>query len=345
MFVPVSVWAALDGCVENRKYANQYTVDKRCYVTAVQAAVEPYSAVVALVDGDSVYCTGTIVNIGNVFKQKKYVYTAKHCVANGKTGVVKDKITIRMQNGDYFYMKPFDYGDYDVVNDKATSEDWAIYELIPVSVDSRFKTTLYEKFSDTDWVSLSGKAKYSDNADASYNARLIGYGGLKIMSNAEINNFKNKYIKYLKDRKGIVSKGNEASYGWDKGGIKIRSVYPKEFMTYLQSEEKSYYNDVFYDGNKLKVSYCKYKTNGYHIVNVESACQMWSGNSGGGVFDDNGNLMAIHTRGFLTIGGSYHAKGAENINLLEAGGKPVADAIETIWEANKRSSLLLRSAY
>ena len=46
-----------------------------------------------------------------------------------------------------------------------------------------------------------------------------------------------------------------------------------------------------------------------------SNCQGWGGNSGGGIFDENGNIMAIVTLGNYQIGGAEHATITGGINF------------------------------
>jgi hypothetical protein len=163
-----------------------------------------------------------------------------------------------------------------------TDYDWAIYEVL--SKD------------EIAYVETSNKTKWRNK---NYDARIIGYGSLKIMSDKEINVLKEKYIRYLKNRKNIKSNGSEIRYGWYHDGIDTKNQYVRNFIANLSP---SYYKNIFEDGEHLKVSYCTYSSNG-----ERKNCQSWTGNSGGGIFDDEGNLMAIHHSGYHIIGGTYHA--------------------------------------
>ena len=80
--------------------------------------------------------------------------------------------------------------------------------------------------------------------------------------------------------------------------------------------EPAYFRDLFLD-KKLKVSHCYFTSSGDSV-----GCQIWGGNSGGGVFDDDGKLMGILTGYEAIIGGKNHAKASEadssivNVNFL-----------------------------
>lgn len=72
LLVLPSIAMATDGCV----HPEQYTIDRRCYVTDVQKERLPYNTVVALVEDGIKYCTGTIIKDEN---GDLYVYTARLC--------------------------------------------------------------------------------------------------------------------------------------------------------------------------------------------------------------------------------------------------------------------------
>jgi V8-like Glu-specific endopeptidase len=131
-----------------------------------------------------------------------------------------------------------------------------------------------------------------------YNAILVGYGGLKIMSDGEIKKFKDRYITYLKNVKKIDAEGDEKIYGFSEGGVNTTNEYVINFL----EEESKYWNGLRNDGSKLKLSHCRYSSTGLQV-----GCQGWGGSSGGPIFDDRGDIMGIHTRGGRVIGGSRHA--------------------------------------
>ncbi len=294
LFIPFVSMAA-DHCTN----PTEYTIDRRCYVTNAQKQKKPYNAVVALVDGEYVYCTGTIKD----FKGAPYIYTAKHCV-NNKDGTIKKNIYVRTQNGSMFVVNENRVGDY-VPGSRAKdrSGDLAIYSI---SAEDQSKIIASTEFSSN-----------SRNSQNTYKARVIGYGALKIMSDKDINQFKQKYRNYLKNQKGIISNGTEQKYGWKSGGLDLDSSYADNFVQYLRQNDLSYYMDTLKNTSTLKISRCTFSGAG-----DPKGCQIWGGNSGGGVFDDTGNLMGILGGYRRIIGGTQHSassglESVTNVNFLK----------------------------
>lgn len=284
--MPMNLLAA-DHCTNPK----EYTVDKRCYVTDEQKKTKPYEAVVGLVGAYGIDCVGTIVKHGDEW----FLYTAKHCVRDKN----KDNFDVILMNGTKSSAKVLFTGSYKQhmsftgEYSENSDDDWAVARFYDV----------YMPF-----VELSEK-KTDDNAMS------VGYGNLKIMSDAEISEFKNKYIKFLKkggspyvikkdgkyvpEGKVKVTPKNAERYGFvDKDGVTQVSGYIQHFLT-------RYYEDLTSDEN-LKVSFCKYDS-----TQGATGCQGWQGDSGGGLFDSQGNLMAIRAYGQPVIGGMGHA-GAKN---------------------------------
>lgn len=292
LFIPFMSMAA-DKCTSQ----TGYTIDKRCYVNNTQKQTQPYNATVALVNvaTNFVYCTGTIRN----YNGRLYVYTAVHCVFDETLNDTKDSIVVQTQDGTRITVVKNKAGSRNMV-DKSVydrSGDWIIY-------------TIPDGYQNLSSVSFSTNQRNSGNT---YVARVVGYGALKIMSDAEINQFKQKYKTYLKNQKRITSNGSETQYSWQSGGVNLSSGYGKEFWSYLAENEPSYYKDVFKNSSMLKISYCTFSGAG-----VAQGCQIWGGNSGGGVFDETGNLMGIITGYKRTIGGTRHSSasvGDEVINV------------------------------
>lgn len=285
--MPIVSFGLDDACTN----PNEFTVDKRCYVTDKQKQQTPYNAVVKLLNG----CTGTLVYMG---VRVPYLLTAKHCVTD-KDGLARQEVHITLQDGREFDATKGTVGNYDTINDENLSGDYAVYvvniekEPLPaVNVTKNEYSYFISKYFNSDY----------------YNARVVGYGVLKIMSDKEISNYKAKYLRYLKDKKGIIAKGDEHRYGFDgKGGVyayyssDYSGPYVVNFLDYLRGNDKEYYWDVFYN-QELKVSYCRYSSGGIKI-----GCQGWGGNSGGPIFDDKNAIMGIHNRGGRVIGGTNHA--------------------------------------
>lgn len=265
---------AADHCTNPK----EYTVDKRCYVTDEQKKEKPYNAVVALVDESGPYCTGTIVKGKD---GKPYLYTAKHCTNDGKD-LVSSTLRIKLQNGIKLDVYKNNVGNYEFESEENKKGDWAVYSIKKTDVPTVEKTTKI----------YIGLAPY----DIPYDAKVVGYGALEIMSDKEISEFRNRYIKYLKDKKNVEAQGTEESYGFSDGGIYYNNAYVQDFV---------YSNTTYWktsDYRKLKVSVCKYLSTGR-----EKGCQTWGGNSGGPIFDSDNKIMGIHTRGNSIIGGNHHA--------------------------------------
>jgi len=275
VFVPFVAMAA-DHCTN----PTEYTVDERCYVTDAQKKTSPYNAVVALIDDGDIYCTGTIVQGVN---GKPYVYTAKHCT-DDDNGLVQSTLRIKLQNGKKLSVTKNNVGNYDIINDENFSGDWAVYSINKTDVPMVEKTTKI-KF---------GIAPY----ELPYDVKSVGYGSLKIMSDKEITKFKDKYIAYLKDKEEFDIRGTEYNYGFDSGGINTSNEYVINFI----DNNDDYWETLDSDDSRLKVSICKYLSTGR-----PKGCQIWGGNSGGPIFDDENKIMGIVTRGNSMIGGEYHA--------------------------------------
>lgn len=295
LFIPFMSMAA-DRCTN----LTGYKIDKRCYVNNAQKQTQPYNATVALVNvaTNFVYCTGTIRNFNGV----PYIYTANHCVQDLNT--LKNTIQVRTQDGYMLTVSLNTHGTYKQgTYTRDRHDDFAIYSISPA-----------------DYPKIPAMTEFSHNPknnQNTYQARVIGYGALKIMADAEINQFKQKYKTYLKNQKGITSNGSETQYSWQSGGVNLQSGYGKEFLVYLAENEPSYYKDVFKNSSMLKISYCTFSGAG-----VAQGCQIWGGNSGGGVFDETGNLMGIIAGYKRTIGGTMHSSASVgdeviNVNFLK----------------------------
>lgn len=280
ILAPAVVMAA-DHCTN----PDEYTIDRRCYVPYEQKTQKPYNAVVALLDKNSVNdCTGTIVKENNNY----YIYTARHCIKhdnwspNGINSQYEDtEIYVRLQNNQILKVKR---------HRVETIGDWVVYKIADKDINAiaDFATT---------------KTDNMNSKNAVYDARVVGYGALKVMSDKEISDFKKAYEKYLVDEVGEEYMLKERN---SKEGIKVA-------IGSLKKEWPELINDV----DKLKESVCD-----YYVRYGADGCQGWQGNSGGPVFDSDGKIMAILTHGQDVIGGDDHAR--------IGGGAPGTDGASTV---------------
>lgn len=351
--MPTVCFGLEDACNNPEKF----TIDKRCYVTEEQKKTYPYNTVVALIDQDDVYCTGTIISEFKGSRIKR-VYTAKHCTDVIEDNVPDKTITIKTQDGAIYkatneYIKPTEaYGDYDIEKDNLYSGDWAKYSLFDVPDDLPFTTFTYrhggiigkvgatlENSSILETFFPITMAYNMVFGDDNYNAQVVGYGSLKIMSDEEIQDFKDKYTNFLdtsleaavrkvheKDKlsdeqmqeKIKEYKKYDSNIGFvDDGGVRTRNPIVEEFIygTLNNALSGDDYTALFLDNN-LKTSLCQLDVDGY-----KQGCQTWAGNSGGPIFDKDGRLMGIHTRGIGIIGGENHAGGGYNSDQNDDGNK------------------------
>ncbi len=281
--LPVGSWGYDDSCSK----PDEYTVDKRCYVTDEQKQQKPYNSMVKMETysepikiriNDKITATGTLsvdskVNrYGVIVKQDDGLYLIRTDCPSKKFKIqTYDGIEIILDNDNIPY-----YGDGFYV--------------------SACKYKIPDEYAGIASTNLSNKANVGG-----YEASIVAESYLKIMSDAEIEDFKAKYINYLKERKGINSKGNKGR-GWVKGGVDMESSLGQMFFEYLRDNETSYFENIFYDGKKLKMSHCQYSPK----TGVKG-CYGYP-NYNGGIFDDNGDLVGIFLgQGYYAIGGEHHA--------------------------------------
>ncbi len=274
LLVLPSIAMATDGCV----HPEQYTIDRRCYVTDVQKEQLPYNTVVALVEDGIKYCTGTIIKDEN---GDLYVYTARHCV-DTKNGYAQDRITIQTQDGSQFQVNKHRVGDYSSLTDASFPGDWAIYSF-SASPDN------------VPYAQLTDKYATAGPGEVAYNAMVVGYGSLKIMSDQELSDFKQRYVSFLRTEYSALLPN------WiDTDALDTHSFPVLDFINNgLSSQE---YADLF-QNRLLKVSKCNYFSYGRGV-----GCQIWGGNSGGPIFGEDNKLFGIVTRGNYIIGGDWHSE-------------------------------------
>ena len=294
LFIPFMSMAA-DHCTNQA----EYTIDRRCYVTDEQKKNKPFNAVVGIMYNIGYYggisCTGTIVKWDHGLTRKDssdsnlYLFTAKHCTDQDGDGISDKVLHIKLQNGDKLKVTLVETGDYNTKEDSNLYGDWAVYSL-PDTTKKQMP-----------WIYAD-----SDGRRDGRTIKLIGYGSLKIMSDKEIEEFKQKYLDALK-KNGITDMSYEnTGLAGDRGMILVRGDLIK-----ISARE---YKNLFMN-DQLKVSKCFFRNN-------NNLCQGWSGNSGGPMIDNSDRLVAIVTRGPSVIGGYDHATISGYLYEEESGEEP-----------------------
>lgn len=221
-FVP-AVAVAGDHCTN----PDEYTIDRRCYVTDEQKTQKPYNAVVMVEEPDNRgFCTGVIVNEKD---NGPYVLTAKHCVYSGfKTA---DTIKIKLENDDTEYeITKHVFGEYEGTV-RTYNGDWAVYKVPENKKEDFLKIS----------VQKANKKKSA--------ARLVGYSALKIMNDKEIHDFKQAYIEHLKNQ------GKTVKFSSDDN-----SVLDVDLAAVVEISKKT--DSGLMNDMKLKVSFCEYGKKG-----------------------------------------------------------------------------------
>ena len=286
LFLMPCVAMAADHCTN----PNEYTIDKRCYVTDEQKTQKPYNAVVKFTGNED--CTGTIVKEED---GTPYLYTAEHCDPSGSAYA-----TIKLENDNTEYgVGRHAWGEWSFHR----TGDWAVYKLPEDKKEDFLKIAVEKSPKDPSLI------------------KVVGYGALKIMSDKEISDLKQDYMKYVEennipeDKVGAVKDKNGNILGFD--------MYYTNFKNFIEKK----YSSIFGDSNKLKESSCKYfsvyskHSHGHGGVQGGAVgCQGWHGNSGGPVFDNENKIFAITVSGRDVIGGPGHAQiGMDESRSLDPG--------------------------
>ncbi len=152
-------------------------------------------------------------------------------------------------------------------------DDWAHYKIPVDKDDTSIPYVQTDSFED-------GKVQ------------IVGYGALKILSDKEIKKVKDTYVEVLTEFGSANDKEN------------IKQAKQNGFM-----RDKMFVANWFgdYVGNReLKISDCELSNK------ILKGCQVWGGNSGGPLFNNQGGIMGIIATGNYQIGGSEHA----NVGLV-----------------------------
>lgn len=279
----------------------EFTIDKRCYVTDEQKKVLPYSAVASIITEEDInFCTGTFVHgvddansLFNITENSGsvYLFTARHCMEN------QNNILFKTQQGKRLEGYILNRGNY------SKNGDWAIYKL---SDDVKNNKDFLEKeigVVNTNTLPVVGEIP----------VKLVGYGHLKIMSDKEIAQFKEFYINYVvKDiaKSNVYLTNSDVEkrpdfFETNTGGMHMNNVYVTDFISQLSDAKRL---ELFSDTD-LKVSYCVYQNN------IAVGCQGAGGSSGGAVFDADNNLIGIHNKSSKEIGGLKHMGAVYDVSI------------------------------
>lgn len=295
-------------------YADDYTIDKRQYVSKAQWATVPYRHVLAVryagrgVRGN--FCTANMVG--------GKIVTAKHCLYDdyGLDEFAKH-VRFVAWNGTEIQVKDIVAGAYDRETDTVFAGDWAV--LTPKEEFQDFvmkNSTVIENVA-----SVKGRPVVQ-----------IGFGGLKILSDQEIDAFHKAYVKFLRDNEDKLGK-QDVEAAIDKAnrrGIDLETQFGYLFMDARQRYGIDVDGTWFADMSRLKLSRCK--MGGYFGVYQDykdtfedTMCQSWGGDSGGGIFVDWDTvgpvrtgyvpIVAVMTRGSRQIGGWQHAGVMNNASV------------------------------
>jgi len=264
-FVPTLCFGYEDACTN----PDEFTYDKRCYVTDEQKQQNPYNSVIRYdaIDGRS--CTGVLINENG----KNYIYTAKHCIDNNRR--VKQNIRIKTPNNKTLSA---------ILDNVSSDKDLAKY--------------IIKKEEKEEGLTFASIAKKNEHFLHPVSIRVIGYGDLNVLSDKTIDKFKTKYINYLTTHQGINTDGTQQKYGFYNNSIGYTNRYVEGFMSFLSADDTDFFNQIVEGYKSMKVSNCYYGNSGI------KACQAVRGDSGGGVFDSDGNLIGIVIAANGQIGGT-----------------------------------------
>lgn len=294
-----------------RSVGGDNVIDRRTYVSdAVWASQKPYGYVLQVGRYDDLnydgkkddwypYCTANMV--------RGKIVTANHCVKDG----------MRFRDG---YGNEFS-AHVDAEGGGVGILDWAILKPdngVDISQNSIYKIS-------------------KSNNMGRRNVTLSGFGGLKVMNDAEIRRFQQVYVVWLNAFYPLVDYIDEGAVSVNEGygsyflddmtmSLDCRryandSMYKSVFEEFCLSNGKlkysgfNYracgldYDDLFNDLDKLKTSTCT--TGDVSKLNSGEAyitdCQSWGGTSGGGYYLSDDSILAIHTSGVGSIGAVGHA--------------------------------------
>lgn len=244
----------LDGCTENGKYANQFTIDRRCYITDEQRQKPPYNAVVGINNAkfsdyetfqsysNGNVCTGVIIK--NPLDGQLYIYTAAHCVSSRHTYAYTQK-------GDVIPVTS-------VVKQGGGATEFETKDHAVLAVPQEYQNVL----------PYVGTGEYTDNK-----VDVVGHGTLSILNDSAIHAAKQQWTQILKNPPKTTKTVLE------------QIKYYQEYTDFCPTDAKlkvSHNCELLQDNSQNRSNLSKH-----------NYCQIYGGNSGGPIFDVSGKVIGI----------------------------------------------------
>ena len=306
-----------------------FTIDLRRNIGASQWKNEtPYKYILKMyVHGDGgvemPHCTANMVG--------GKIVTARHCLIKKGSGA-KGLYYFKTADGMELSARVVASGNW---NEGAirSDGDWAVLDV----VDGAGKQVVMN--SGTELVKVLQSGKYAD-------AILPGFGGLKVMSDEEIQRLQKAFAYYLQTMGGGANGGNGIVTGSMAGSKFMEDLYVNQFCRnwFNDPQKRHYYDercldangkykfsglnyaacgidhdDIFRDTEQMKLSTGRFSVSGGQYT---MDTQAWGGNSGGGVYikpDWSLVGLAHKTSKDMVVGGARHANADSAMAVTSVG--------------------------
>lgn len=264
--------------------ADEYTIDRRQYVSDFLWSKEPYKYVLKVFDKqrNTVMCTANMVG--------GKIVTARHCIQGSPLKNFEFIAFDGRRMTASFSDTQTDYSDWDSYY--SLSEDYVV--LIPDKSSQNF-------VADNSINTMNDY--HMNNAFIS-----VGCGALKVMSNEEISKFKSAYMDFLAD---IDSSFGETVIDDDTINLTymLSDAFYEDINPYLKKYGLVNSDKLFHDSNNIKFSVCGDVNlkDDLEFGLIIGACQGWHGDSGGGLYSVPGELVkyGIYGNGHIDFVGIH----------------------------------------